>query len=76
MKVSITLVSLFFLNICNAKTDSVVLVVADVIRAMEKPSTVVATLCWQTSKKKHAKFRNAPGQLVLNKLPQRYNKDR
>ncbi|KAL0892970.1 hypothetical protein ABMA27_014639 [Loxostege sticticalis] len=51
MRVSITLVSLFFLNICNAKTDSVVLVVADVIRAMEKPSTVVATLCWQTNKK-------------------------
>ncbi|XP_028158428.1 ionotropic receptor 75a-like isoform X1 [Ostrinia furnacalis] len=53
MRFCIFVASFYFFNIivCNAKTDSEVLVLSDVIRAMEKPSTVVATLCWQTNKK-------------------------
>nr|QIJ45769.1 ionotropic receptor [Glyphodes pyloalis] len=36
---------------CSPNTESEMNVVGDVIRAMEKPSTVVATLCWLTDEK-------------------------
>lgn len=55
-----SLICICFFYVCNAKSDSGVYVVADIIRAMEKPSTVVATLCWVTGKKKSAQFRNVP----------------
>nr|QLI62102.1 ionotropic receptor 75q2 [Streltzoviella insularis] len=49
--ICLTVFLLIVITCCHAETDLEVMMIANVIHAMERPSAVIATLCWPLHKK-------------------------